>query len=134
MRLTGPFRDARRFPSRIVARTDGYTYAVGVWDLSIVQGPFPVAPVPNPTRYDSQLFHRCTPRTSSGARTSRVADGAGRGVRFVWGTQPVLDKLKLDDCLTPSSPGADLGLSRRQILSALTTAVGGAVVAVRLPR
>jgi hypothetical protein len=28
----------------IVARTGGYTYDVGVWDLSIVQGPFSVAP------------------------------------------------------------------------------------------
>jgi hypothetical protein len=28
----------------IVPRTGGYTYAVGVWDLSIVQGPFSVAP------------------------------------------------------------------------------------------
>jgi hypothetical protein len=30
--------------SRIVARTDGYTYAAKVWDSSIVQGPFSVAP------------------------------------------------------------------------------------------
>jgi hypothetical protein len=28
----------------IVARTEGYTYAAKVWDLSIVQGPFSVAP------------------------------------------------------------------------------------------
>ena len=28
----------------IVAHTEGYTYDVGVWDLSIVQGPFSVAP------------------------------------------------------------------------------------------
>jgi hypothetical protein len=27
-----------------VARTGGYTYDVGVWDLSIMQGPFSVAP------------------------------------------------------------------------------------------
>jgi hypothetical protein len=30
--------------TRIVARTEGYTYAAKVWDLSIVQGPFSVAP------------------------------------------------------------------------------------------
>jgi hypothetical protein len=44
--LTRPFRDARPIPSpgRIVARTEGYTYAASVWDLSIVQGPFSVAP------------------------------------------------------------------------------------------
>ena len=30
--------------SRIVARTEGYTHAAKVWDLSIVQGPFSVAP------------------------------------------------------------------------------------------
>jgi hypothetical protein len=41
--LTRPFRDARRFPLyTLVAR--GYAYDVGVWDLSIVQGPFSVAP------------------------------------------------------------------------------------------
>jgi hypothetical protein len=28
----------------IVARTESYTYAAKVWDLSIVQGPFSVAP------------------------------------------------------------------------------------------
>jgi hypothetical protein len=28
----------------MVPRTGGYTYDVGVWDLSIVQGPFSVAP------------------------------------------------------------------------------------------
>jgi hypothetical protein len=35
-----------------------YTYDVKVWDLSIVQGPVSVAPVPN--RY-SRLLRRCTP-------------------------------------------------------------------------
>ena len=33
--------------ARIVARTEGYTYAAKFWDLSIVQGPFSVAHVPN---------------------------------------------------------------------------------------
>jgi hypothetical protein len=42
----------------IVARTEGYTYAAKVWDLSIVQGPFSVAPCQNP--FDSQLLHHCT--------------------------------------------------------------------------
>jgi hypothetical protein len=28
----------------MVPRTEGYAYDVGVWDLSIVQGPFSVAP------------------------------------------------------------------------------------------
>jgi hypothetical protein len=28
----------------IAPRTGGFAYAVGVWDLSIIQGPFPVAP------------------------------------------------------------------------------------------
>jgi hypothetical protein len=37
--------------SRIEARTEGYTYAAKVWDSSIVQGPFSVAPVPNPWRF-----------------------------------------------------------------------------------
>ena len=30
--------------TRIVAHTEGYTHAAKVWDLSIVQGPFSVAP------------------------------------------------------------------------------------------
>jgi hypothetical protein len=43
--LTKPFRDARRFPSYTrVARTHMYTYAAQVWDWSLVQGPFSVAP------------------------------------------------------------------------------------------
>jgi hypothetical protein len=41
----------------MVARNEGYTYAAKVWDLSILQGPFSVAPC-QPWRYDSQLFHR----------------------------------------------------------------------------
>jgi hypothetical protein len=45
MALTRPFRDARRFPStRWYPVLGGYAYDVGVWDLSIVQGPFSVAP------------------------------------------------------------------------------------------
>jgi hypothetical protein len=39
----------------IVVRTHMYTFAAKVWDLSIVQGPFPVAPCVD----DSRRFHRC---------------------------------------------------------------------------
>jgi hypothetical protein len=43
--LTGPIRDARRFPStRWNPIPVGYACDVGVWGLSIVQGPFSVAP------------------------------------------------------------------------------------------
>jgi hypothetical protein len=43
--LTRLFRDAHRFPStRWFPRAGGYTYDVGVWDVSIIQGPFSVAP------------------------------------------------------------------------------------------
>jgi hypothetical protein len=53
-------RDARRLPSyTIVARTRMYTYAANVWDLSIVQGPFPAAPRQTLKRYDSRFFRRC---------------------------------------------------------------------------
>jgi hypothetical protein len=44
-RSRGPFHDAP--PSSIatvVPRTEGYTYDARVWDLSIVQGPFSIAP------------------------------------------------------------------------------------------
>jgi hypothetical protein len=60
-RSTWPFRDARRLPSPRWCPYRGlnvHRESVGV--LSIVQGPFSVAPVPNPKRYDSQLLHRCT--------------------------------------------------------------------------
>ena len=40
----------------IVPRTHMYTYAPRVWALSIVQGPFSVAPCPNPNRSDSRPF------------------------------------------------------------------------------
>jgi hypothetical protein len=43
--LTGPLRDARRVSlDTMVPRTGGYAYDVGVWSLSIIQGPFSVAP------------------------------------------------------------------------------------------
>jgi hypothetical protein len=43
--LTRPFRHALRFSLyAVVARTKSYTYAANVWELSIVQGPFSVAP------------------------------------------------------------------------------------------
>jgi hypothetical protein len=35
---------------RTVARTEGYTYAARVWDLSVVHGPFSVAPRQTLTR------------------------------------------------------------------------------------
>ena len=44
---------SRRFttPSNTsVACIEGYTYTTNVWALCLVQGPFSVAPVPNPTR------------------------------------------------------------------------------------
>jgi hypothetical protein len=37
--ITRPFRPPIPL-CRIVARTEGYTHAAKVWDLSIVQGPF----------------------------------------------------------------------------------------------
>jgi hypothetical protein len=46
--LTRPLRDARRFPSTIAPRTKGYAYYIGVWGLSLIHGPFSVAPCPNP--------------------------------------------------------------------------------------
>jgi hypothetical protein len=54
--LTRPFRDARRFPSTrwyLVPRATRTT--LGVWDSSIVQGPFSVAPCRTLT-YDSRFL------------------------------------------------------------------------------
>jgi hypothetical protein len=42
----------------VVARTEGYTHAANVWALSLVPGPFSVAPCAKPYCYDSQLLHR----------------------------------------------------------------------------
>jgi hypothetical protein len=49
--------------ARIIARTEGYTYAANVWDVSIVQGPFSVAPCQTfALRFAilSSLHARCT--------------------------------------------------------------------------
>jgi hypothetical protein len=49
----------------MVPRTGGYACDVGVWNLSIVQGPFSVAPSQTISlSYDSQLLHRCMPPLS----------------------------------------------------------------------
>jgi hypothetical protein len=45
----------------VVARTHMYTYAARVWRLSIVQGPFSVAPCRTRIVTILQLSHRCTP-------------------------------------------------------------------------
>ena len=45
--------------SGIVARIQGCTCGATVWALSLVQGPFPVAPCQT-QQSDSQLLHRCT--------------------------------------------------------------------------
>jgi hypothetical protein len=47
-----------------------------------LQGPFTVAPVPNPTRYDSRLSHRCT-AASGGAGGDGGGGGGGGGVGTV---------------------------------------------------
>jgi hypothetical protein len=49
----------------IVARTGSYTYIVGVWDLSIVQGAFSITPMPNPTVTIRNLSIAGTKRTGS---------------------------------------------------------------------
>jgi hypothetical protein len=55
--------------SRIVGRAGGYTHAVNCWDWSTVQGPFSVAPCPNPN---------VTIRISGGADVARAAAAARR--------------------------------------------------------
>jgi hypothetical protein len=60
----------------IVARTRTYTYAAKVWDPSIVQGPFSVAPC------NVVLRRTCTAvqSTRTGTRASAGARAAARGV------------------------------------------------------
>jgi hypothetical protein len=60
MSSRGRFVTPADISPRIVARTEGYTYAANVWDLSLVQGPFSVAPCQ--TFANSRVrhfFHRC---------------------------------------------------------------------------
>ena len=58
--LTRPCCDARRFPSQaLYPITEGYTYAAKGLDLSIVQGPFSVAPCQNLNVTIRSFFHRC---------------------------------------------------------------------------
>jgi hypothetical protein len=90
--LTGPFRDARRFPSdMMVPRTGGYAYDVGVWDLSIVQGPFSVAPCQTLELRFATLCHRCIPRVDQRMvarrerpRTARAEHPLGNAYLCCW--------------------------------------------------
>ena len=68
-----------------VGRTEGYTYATKVWDLSIVQGPFPVAPCPNAnvsirnvlsSLYPPWLFPATFPRGLESRHPESRAEGA----------------------------------------------------------
>jgi hypothetical protein len=49
----------------MVPRTEGYTYDVGVWDLTIVQGPFSVAPCPT-LKFTIRDFCIAVPPASGG--------------------------------------------------------------------
>jgi hypothetical protein len=83
----------------IVTRTEGNTYDVTVWDLSLVQGPFSVAPCQT-LIYDSQLLHRCS---SCGFRASasdvRATSYGPRGVRpsFVRRRRRRFERTELND-------------------------------------
>jgi hypothetical protein len=67
----------------MVPRTGGYTYAVGVWDLSIIQGPFSVAPCQTLTLRFATCSSRCVragfvqtcERTSLAGSTPSVSYG-----------------------------------------------------------
>jgi hypothetical protein len=73
----------------IVARAEGYTYAVEVWDLSIVQGPFSVAvPYPNPLRFATlPSLYGVVPRGSlgpGGGAQPPPPPVLGGGAWFAW--------------------------------------------------
>jgi hypothetical protein len=80
----------------MVPRTGGYAYDVGVRDLSIVQGPFSVAPCQTlKLRFAtvSSLYASAVPRTtqaattqSGGKRNVRKADGNRASARGVSGS------------------------------------------------
>jgi hypothetical protein len=56
-------------PHECSPRYGGYTYAAKVWDASVVQGTFSVAPVPNPLMLTTAAGTRGTHRTSSCRRS-----------------------------------------------------------------
>jgi hypothetical protein len=57
----------------MVARTHMHTYDANVWDLSLVQGPFSVAPCPNPNRsIRNFLSIRCLGRTVTRSAVRRL--------------------------------------------------------------
>jgi hypothetical protein len=67
----------------------------------------------------------------SPGNTIVCSDGGVCCVVAAWCTlllQPAVAALKQEGSAMPNSPGATIGLSRRQILTALTTAVGAAAM------
>jgi ABC-type sulfate/molybdate transport systems ATPase subunit len=55
----------------MVQRTEGYPYDVGAWDLSIIQGPFSVAPC----QTLASRFATIAPLLQVGDRGSRLSGG-----------------------------------------------------------
>ena len=55
----GRFATPAEFLSRIVARVEGYTYDAIMWDVSIVQAPFSVAPCQTLMFRFATFLHRC---------------------------------------------------------------------------
>jgi hypothetical protein len=83
---------ARRPPislDTMVARTGGYTYDVGVWDLSIVHG---------------SIFCRAVPNLSVTIRNFCIAMVVGAK------TPPTSARLRLDDAPTPSMAVRELAM------------------------
>jgi hypothetical protein len=87
----------------MVARTHIYTYAAKVWDLSIVQGPFSVAPCPKPLRYDSHAAVRpaldgrsaCEASACSAGRAHLEPRQRGRGVVLLEGSHRAVAQVAL---------------------------------------
>jgi hypothetical protein len=72
----------------IVARTHMYTYDAKVWALSLVQGPFSVAPCQASHRSDSQLAHHSAVPQCSQSLLIAVGGGA-QGVYNATAPAPV---------------------------------------------
>ena len=75
----------------MVPRTGGYAYDVGVWGLSIVQGPIFCRAVPNPNVTIRNILHR--------RRAAAAVPGRGRGRRGHRGAGELLQLLMCKTCV-----------------------------------
>jgi hypothetical protein len=105
-------------PSRIGARTEGYTYDAKVWDLSIVQGiPFPVPVSPNSHSLQTRRDGVPLPHLQSKCAGSCLTGVALRAERT---GAPLFGRSQVD-AAAAAERGAVISLAERQTAVASTS-------------